>query len=64
MSSGFSISFLMILLPLVAIAIAAVLATALRHQDHAKLTDGRICRSCGQSHPPFAQFCRRCGKKL
>jgi predicted amidophosphoribosyltransferase len=24
----------------------------------------RVCRNCGASHPPFAQFCRRCGRKL
>jgi hypothetical protein len=24
----------------------------------------RICGSCGAAHPPFAQFCRRCGQRL
>lgn len=27
-------------------------------------TEQRICPGCGASHPHFAQFCRRCGKKL
>jgi hypothetical protein len=25
---------------------------------------GRACRDCGTGHPPFARFCRRCGKRL
>jgi len=25
---------------------------------------GRTCRECGAGHPPFAKFCRRCGKRL
>ena len=25
---------------------------------------GRTCRDCGAAHPPFARFCRRCGKRL
>lgn len=24
----------------------------------------RTCRDCGALHPPFAKFCRRCGRKL
>ena len=24
----------------------------------------RICRNCGAAHPPFANFCRRCGSRL
>ena len=24
----------------------------------------RMCRACGAAHPPFAQFCRRCGQRL
>ena len=24
----------------------------------------RICGACGAAHPPFAQFCRRCGQRL
>jgi hypothetical protein len=25
---------------------------------------GRQCSNCGAVHPPFAQFCRRCGQRL
>jgi hypothetical protein len=25
---------------------------------------GRVCPGCGMTHPPFAQFCRRCGQRL
>ena len=24
----------------------------------------RLCRSCALSHPPFANYCRRCGRRL
>lgn len=24
----------------------------------------RTCRACGQGHPGYAEFCRRCGQKL
>ena len=24
----------------------------------------RVCPTCGAAHPPFAQFCRRCGQRL
>ena len=24
----------------------------------------KVCGACGSGHPPFAQFCRTCGKKL
>lgn len=59
-----NILFVILLLLVVALAIRAMVATARRHRDHARLTEGRICRSCGQNHPPFAQFCCRCGEKL
>ena len=26
--------------------------------------DHRTCRGCGASHPGFAVFCRRCGRRL
>lgn len=25
---------------------------------------GRVCPGCGESHPGFARFCRRCGRIL
>lgn len=24
----------------------------------------QACPACGEAHPPFAQFCRRCGRRL
>jgi predicted amidophosphoribosyltransferase len=24
----------------------------------------RLCRACGAEHPPFARYCRRCGREL
>jgi predicted amidophosphoribosyltransferase len=48
------------------IAAAALILgkTAARYRRHTRLTDQRLCPGCGTSHPSFAQFCRRCGKKL
>lgn len=54
------IIFVLILL----LAFLAVVVTALQHRRHSALTNQRLCRGCGQSHPPFAFFCRRCGRKL
>ena len=49
---------------LVAALVFALAATARLNRRHAALTDRRTCRSCGTSHPPFAAYCRRCGRQL
>lgn len=41
-----------------------LIRTAMIHRRHSMETDQRICRGCGTSHPAFAEFCRRCGRKL
>jgi predicted amidophosphoribosyltransferase len=38
--------------------------TAWQHRRHASQTEPRLCPSCGTSHPPFARFCRQCGRQL
>jgi hypothetical protein len=50
----------------VAALVVAVLLlyTAFQHRRHAGATDRRLCRSCSLPHPPFARFCRRCGRAL
>jgi ribosomal protein L40E len=53
-----------ILILIVAIVIFLLIATASQHRRHTSLTDVRLCRGCGAGHPAFAQFCRRCGRKL
>jgi hypothetical protein len=44
---------------IVALVIAVIFAPSRRSS-----TAGHTCRHCGAAHPPFARFCRRCGKKL
>ncbi|HSV12675.1 MAG TPA: zinc-ribbon domain-containing protein [Tepidisphaeraceae bacterium] len=58
------ILFVVFLFIALAIIFRIVAGTARNHRRHALQTDARICRSCGQSHPAFAQFCRRCGTRL
>jgi ribosomal protein L40E len=41
-----------------------LVTTAQQHRRHSWRTQQRLCRACGTSHPPFARFCRRCGREL
>jgi hypothetical protein len=41
-----------------------LIRTASSNRRHVMRTDQRLCRGCGTSHPAFAAFCRRCGRKL
>jgi ribosomal protein L40E len=54
--------FLLVLI--VAVIVFLLVATASQHRRHSSQTDVRLCRGCGAGHPAFAQFCRRCGRKL
>ena len=49
---------------IVAIVLVLLLITAMQHRHHAEQTGQRLCRSCGTAHPPFAKFCRRCGRAI
>ena len=49
----------------VAVVVAILLIiTAAQHRRHAAATQRRMCRACGLPHPPFARFCRRCGRAI
>ena len=55
--------------PFFIIFVAAVLlflliATASQHRRYSSQTQNKLCRGCGASHPGYAVFCRRCGRKL
>jgi len=41
-----------------------VIQTASQHRRYSSQTQQKLCRGCGASHPNFAAFCRRCGRKL
>jgi predicted amidophosphoribosyltransferase len=47
-----------------AVLLFLLIATASQHRGYSARTQTRLCSGCGQSHPPFAEFCRRCGRKL
>lgn len=52
---------------IVVIVVVAVLLLAAGSRKRGK-SDGasaqRGCAHCGAAHPHFAEFCRRCGKRL
>jgi len=54
------IGFPVFLIFVVAIVVLLI-ATASRSRD---AQQPRLCRTCGAAHPPFAQYCRRCGRKM
>ena len=41
-----------------------LVATAGQNRRHITRTSQRICRGCAVPNPPYAHFCRRCGKSL
>lgn len=41
-----------------------VLASGSRQKRELSEAQDKVCAACGSAHPPFAQFCRKCGKKL
>ena len=41
-----------------------VITTAAQHRRYSAQTQNKLCPGCGQGHPGFAAFCRRCGRKL
>ena len=47
-----------------AVVVVLLVVTALQHRRHAAMTDARLCRACGESHPSHARFCRRCGSGI
>jgi len=53
-----------ILLFMMAVVLVALLVTARQNRRHEAQTRPRLCRSCALSHPPFANYCRRCGRML
>lgn len=51
--------FLIIVVVLIALAV-----TARQNRRHAEQARMRLCGRCGAGHPPFADYCRRCGMRL
>lgn len=49
---------------IVAVALIFVFVSIAAGRRNAARTGQRVCGSCGAGHPPFAQFCRRCGQRL
>jgi hypothetical protein len=50
---------------IVAVVLIFVMVTIVgSNRRNAARLGQRVCQSCGAAHPPFAQYCRRCGQKL
>lgn len=49
---------------IVAVALIFVFVSIASGRRHAGRAGQRTCAACGAAHPPFAQFCRRCGQRL
>ena len=53
-------------LPLMIFILAVILFLLVtsRPSDELVRKDPRFCGDCDTIHPPYANFCRRCGRKL
>jgi hypothetical protein len=53
-------------LPLMIFILAVILFLLVtsRPSDELVRKDPRACGDCDTIHPPYANFCRRCGRKL
>ena len=51
-------------LVVVTLVVAAFVVSVAVGKRNAARSRGMMCWTCGATHPPFAQFCRRCGKRL
>jgi ribosomal protein L40E len=60
----FTGGFPLFLFVVAAMLLVMLIWTASMHRQHSQDTDQRLCRGCGSSHPTYAQFCRRCGRRL
>jgi ribosomal protein L40E len=41
-----------------------ILGSSSRQKRELSRAQDKVCGACGSGHPTFAQFCRKCGKKL
>ena len=53
-------------LPLIIFILAVILFLLVtsRSNDQPEHKHPRACLDCGATHPPHANFCRRCGQRL
>jgi ribosomal protein L40E len=50
---------------IIAATVLLIVVVGMRsNRRNAAWMDHRSCRACGAGHPPFAQYCRRCGQRL
>jgi len=54
---------LLILIMIALFVFAGVRAVNVKNRFE-MLESARRCRACGRDHPPFANYCGRCGKAL
>jgi hypothetical protein len=46
------------------LAVAFLMTAAQNRRPGPDDSRPRLCRACALSHPPFAHYCRRCGRRL
>ena len=48
----------------VVVLLVMILIGSPRQKRELTRAEDKVCGACGMGHPSFAQFCRKCGKKL
>lgn len=48
----------------IVVIVILLIVTAGQNRRYNARTNQRICRGCANANPPFAHFCRRCGRSL
>lgn len=46
------------------VLLVMILSAGSRQKRELSRAEDKVCGACGSGHPPFAQFCRKCGRKL
>ncbi|WP_428940782.1 hypothetical protein [Fontivita pretiosa] len=46
------------------VLLVVLIATASQGRRFNSSAQNRICQGCGAAHPHYANFCRRCGRRL
>ena len=54
----------LIIVAAIVILFLLVRASGARQRRELSHAQDKVCAGCGSGHPPFAVFCRKCGKKL
>ena len=53
-----------LIVAVVIVLLIMILGSNSRQKRELSRATDKVCNACGSGHPMFAQFCRKCGKKL